>query len=198
MTVNSCILHVQSSSSFLFSVNCVLFYARVCLCLWSTGPPLHCSSASSSSVEQGPSPPPSFEANESQGELLGNCVTQPAQESESEEEFAPNSFLVKAGSGTLYSPAPVAADGELGSWNSCVLAGGLQCSPQWSCCFAHRMCHTVCCQFQRGLFEVRQMLSCCPVSILKLLPRLQWRFLQGAVPRPVLGVENFCQERGQL
>ncbi|XP_035288814.1 teneurin-4 isoform X4 [Anguilla anguilla] len=74
------------------------------------GPPLHCSSASSSPVEQGLSPPPSFEANESRGGLLGNCVTQPAQDSDSEEEFAPNSFLVKAGSGILYSPAPVAAD----------------------------------------------------------------------------------------
>ncbi|KAJ8342795.1 hypothetical protein SKAU_G00327230 [Synaphobranchus kaupii] len=78
------------------------------------GPPLHCSSASSSPVEQGPSPPPSFEANENQRGLLGNCVTQPAQDSDSdsEEEFAPNSFLVKPGSGTLYSPAPVAADGS--------------------------------------------------------------------------------------
>ena len=39
-------------------------------------------------------------------------MAQPAQDSESEDEFGPNSFLVKTGSGTLYAPA--AADGEFG------------------------------------------------------------------------------------
>lgn len=84
-----------------------------CLCLWSTGPPLHCSSASSSPVEQLPYPPPSIAANESQGGLLGNCAAQPAQDSDSEDEFGPNSFLVKTGSGNLYAPATAAAYGEL-------------------------------------------------------------------------------------
>lgn len=89
---------------------CALF----CSVLWSTGPPLHCSSASSSPVES-PFPPPSKAASESQGRLLGNSVAQPAQDSESEDEFGPNSFLVKTGSGTLYAPAAAAtADGEFG------------------------------------------------------------------------------------
>uniref|UniRef100_A0A8C8A3B1 Teneurin-4 n=1 Tax=Oryzias sinensis TaxID=183150 RepID=A0A8C8A3B1_9TELE len=66
------------------------------------GPPLHCSSSSSSSpVEQLPCPPPSIAANESQGRLLGNSAAQPAQDSDSEDEFGPDSFLVKTGSGTL-------------------------------------------------------------------------------------------------
>lgn len=103
---------------------CVLFCEVACawvcfisppcvVCLWSTGPPLHCSSASSSPVEQLPYPPPSIAANESQGGLLGNCAAQPAQDSDSEDEFGPNSFLVKTGSGTPYAPATAAADGEL-------------------------------------------------------------------------------------
>lgn len=82
-----------------------------CLCLWSTGPPLHCSSSSSSPVEQLPYPPPSIAANQNQGRLLGNCAAQPAQDSDSEDEFGPNSFLVKTGSGNLCASA--AADGEL-------------------------------------------------------------------------------------
>ncbi|XP_063060855.1 teneurin-4 isoform X2 [Engraulis encrasicolus] len=73
------------------------------------GQRLHCSSASSSPVES-PFPPPSHAAaNESQGRLLGNSVAQPAQDSESEDEFGPNSFLVKTGSGTLYATAAAAA-----------------------------------------------------------------------------------------
>ncbi|XP_026048324.1 teneurin-4 isoform X4 [Astatotilapia calliptera] len=74
------------------------------------GPPLHCSSASSSPVEQLHYPPPSIAANESQGGLLGNCAAQPAQDSDSEDEFGPNSFLVKTGSGNLYAPATATAD----------------------------------------------------------------------------------------
>uniref|UniRef100_H3DNY2 Teneurin-4 n=1 Tax=Tetraodon nigroviridis TaxID=99883 RepID=H3DNY2_TETNG len=74
------------------------------------GPPLHCSSASSSPVEQLPYPPPSIAANESQGGLLGNSAAQPAQDSDSEDEFGPNSFLVKTGSGNLYTPATAAAE----------------------------------------------------------------------------------------
>ncbi|KYO31859.1 hypothetical protein Y1Q_0003424 [Alligator mississippiensis] len=70
-----------------------------------TGPPLHCSSASSTPIEQSPSPPPSPPANESQRRLLGNGVAQPTQDSDSEEEFVPNSFLVKSGSGNLCVPA---------------------------------------------------------------------------------------------
>ncbi|XP_070607619.1 teneurin-4 [Erythrolamprus reginae] len=71
-----------------------------------TGPPLHCSSASSTPVEPSPSPPPpSPPANESQRRLLGHGVAQPTQESDSEEEFVPNSFLVKSGSGNLSLPS---------------------------------------------------------------------------------------------
>ncbi|XP_053161888.1 teneurin-4 isoform X1 [Hemicordylus capensis] len=70
-----------------------------------TGPPLHCSSASSTPIEQSPSPPPSPPANESQRRLLGNGVAQPTQDSDSEEEFVPNSFLVKSGSGNLSLPS---------------------------------------------------------------------------------------------
>lgn len=36
-------------------------------------------------------------------------MAQPAQDSESEDEFGPNSFLVKTGSGTLYATAAAAA-----------------------------------------------------------------------------------------
>nr|XP_056714069.1 teneurin-4 [Euleptes europaea] len=71
-----------------------------------TGPPLPCSSASSTPVEQSPSPPPSPPpANESQRRLLGNGAAQPGQDSDSDEEFVPNSFLVKRGSGTLSLPS---------------------------------------------------------------------------------------------
>ncbi|XP_040440252.1 teneurin-4 isoform X4 [Falco naumanni] len=66
-----------------------------------TGPPLRCSSASSTPPEQSPSPPPSPPANEGPGRLLGNGAAQPAADSDSEEEFVPNSFLVKSGSGNL-------------------------------------------------------------------------------------------------
>ncbi|XP_034350081.2 teneurin-4 isoform X7 [Arvicanthis niloticus] len=66
-----------------------------------TGAPLHCSSASSTPIEQSPSPPPSPPANESQRRLLGNGVAQPTPDSDSEEEFVPNSFLVKSGSASL-------------------------------------------------------------------------------------------------
>ncbi|XP_037233791.1 teneurin-4 isoform X4 [Falco biarmicus] len=66
-----------------------------------TGPPLRCSSASSTPPEQSPSPPPSPSANEGPGRLLGNGAAQPAADSDSEEEFVPNSFLVKSGSGNL-------------------------------------------------------------------------------------------------
>ncbi|XP_036392110.1 teneurin-4 isoform X1 [Megalops cyprinoides] len=76
------------------------------------GPPLHCSSTSSTPVEHSPSPPPSLEANESQRRLLGNCEAQPTQDSDSEDEFGPNSFLVRTGSGNLYaSSAATATDG---------------------------------------------------------------------------------------
>nr|XP_060627189.1 teneurin-4 isoform X4 [Anolis sagrei ordinatus] len=72
-----------------------------------TGPPLPCSSASSTPIEQSPSPPPSPPpANESQRRLLGNGVARPTQDSESEdEEFVPNSFLVKSDSGNLSPPS---------------------------------------------------------------------------------------------
>ncbi|KAG8506927.1 Teneurin-4, partial [Galemys pyrenaicus] len=71
--------------------------------------PLHCSSASSTPIEQSPSPPPSPPANESQRRLLGNGVAQPTPDSDSEEEFVPNSFLVKSGSASL----GVAANGHV-------------------------------------------------------------------------------------
>nr|XP_045364910.1 teneurin-4-like isoform X2 [Camelus bactrianus]XP_045364911.1 teneurin-4-like isoform X2 [Camelus bactrianus] len=73
-----------------------------------TGAPLHFSSASSTPIEQSPSPPPSPPANESQRRLLGNGVAQPTPDSDSEEEFVPNSFLVKSGSASL----GVAANGK--------------------------------------------------------------------------------------
>uniref|UniRef100_A0A8C8A937 Teneurin-4 n=1 Tax=Oryzias sinensis TaxID=183150 RepID=A0A8C8A937_9TELE len=82
------------------------------------GPPLHCSSSSSSSpVEQLPCPPPSIAANESQGRLLGNSAAQPAQDSDSEDEFGPDSFLVKTGSGTLCC-APATADAHDGAFQN--------------------------------------------------------------------------------
>uniref|UniRef100_A0A8C1N9G0 Teneurin transmembrane protein 4 n=1 Tax=Cyprinus carpio TaxID=7962 RepID=A0A8C1N9G0_CYPCA len=68
------------------------------------GLPLHCSSASSSPVDS-PYPPPSHAANQSQGRLLGNSGAQAGQDSESEDEFGPNSFLVKTGSGNVGAPA---------------------------------------------------------------------------------------------
>ncbi|XP_077578270.1 teneurin-4 isoform X3 [Stigmatopora nigra] len=67
------------------------------------GPPPLCSSASSSPVERLPYPPPRVLANHNQGVLLGNNAAQPARDSESEDEFGPGSFLVKAGSGSLYA-----------------------------------------------------------------------------------------------
>lgn len=78
------------------------------MCLWPAGPPLPCSSASSTPPEHSPSPPPSPPANEGPGLLRGNGAAQPAADSDSEEEFIPNSFLVKSGSGNLC----VAANGE--------------------------------------------------------------------------------------
>lgn len=84
------------------------FFFCLCLSLWPAGAPLHCSSASSTPIEQSPSPPPSPPANESQRRLLGNGVAQPTPDSDSEEEFVPNSFLVKSGSASL----GVAANGK--------------------------------------------------------------------------------------
>lgn len=55
-----------------------------------------------------PPRPPSPPANESQRRLLGNGVAQPTPDSDSEEEFVPNSFLVKSGSASL----GVAANGK--------------------------------------------------------------------------------------
>lgn len=108
------------------------FPPMCCLCLWSTGPPLHCSSASSSPVEQLLYPPPSIAANENQGGLLGNSAAQPAQDSDSEDEFGPNSFLVKTGSGNLYAPATATADGELVLNYCCFLEVSLPLL--WICC----------------------------------------------------------------
>lgn len=85
----------------------IIFFC-LCLSLWFAGAPLHCSSASSTPIEQSPSPPPSPPANESQRRLLGSGVAQPTPDSDSEEEFVPNSFLVKSGSASL----GVAANGK--------------------------------------------------------------------------------------
>lgn len=85
-----------------------IIFLCLCLSLWPAGAPLHCSSASSTPIEQSPSPPPSPPANESQRRLLGNGVAQPTPDSDSEEEFVPNSFLVKSGSASL----GVAANGK--------------------------------------------------------------------------------------
>uniref|UniRef100_A0A8D0CJV7 Teneurin-4 n=1 Tax=Scleropages formosus TaxID=113540 RepID=A0A8D0CJV7_SCLFO len=71
------------------------------------GPPLPCSSASSSSpVGPYPSlaPPLPLQANESQRRLLGSRAARPQRDSDSEDEFGPNSFIVKSGSGNLCSP----------------------------------------------------------------------------------------------
>lgn len=84
------------------------YFFCLCLSLWFAGAPLHCSSASSTPIEQSPSPPPSPPANESQRRLLGSGVAQPTPDSDSEEEFVPNSFLVKSGSASL----GVAANGK--------------------------------------------------------------------------------------
>lgn len=95
-------------------LECVFLRCPPCvcfLCLWSTGAPLHCSSASSSPVDS-PYPPPSHAANQSQGRLLGNSGAQAGRDSESEDEFAPNSFLVKTGSGNVCTPASASANGE--------------------------------------------------------------------------------------
>lgn len=98
----------------------IIFFFCLCLSLWFAGAPLHCSSASSTPIEQSPSPPPSPPANESQRRLLGNGVAQPTQDSDSEEEFVPNSFLVKSGSASL----GVAANGKSFSLpNFCGLVG---------------------------------------------------------------------------
>lgn len=115
---------------------CVSSPPCVCLCLWSTGPPLHCSSASSSPVEQLPYPPPSIAANESLGGLLGNSAAQPAQDSDSEDEFGPNSFLVKTGSGNLYTPATAAAEGEL-VFKLLLLSGGPPPACSLCCMIGH-------------------------------------------------------------
>lgn len=41
-------------------------------------------------------------------------MAHPTQDSDSEEEFAPNSFLVRTGSGNLYAPTTTTTtDGEL-------------------------------------------------------------------------------------
>lgn len=107
-------LHVCISCVILLVIVCFIIPHPCVVCLWSTGPPLHCSSASSSTpVEQLPFPPPTLAANESQGQLLGNCAPQQARDSDSEDEFAPGSFLVKNGSGNLYAPATGTAHGEL-------------------------------------------------------------------------------------
>ena len=55
--------------------------------------------------------------------MLGNCAAQPAQDSDSEDELGPNSFLVKTGSGNLFAPATAAADGEL-VFKLLLLSGG--------------------------------------------------------------------------
>lgn len=91
-----------------FEIDFHYFFFCLCLSLWPAGAPLHCSSASSTPIEQSPSPPPSPPANESQRRLLGNGVAQPTLDSDSEEEFVPNSFLVKSGSASL----GVAANGK--------------------------------------------------------------------------------------
>lgn len=100
---------------------CILFYVlsgvfvSVCgVCLWFSGPPLHCSSGSSSPVAS-PYPPLAHAASESQGRLLGNSGPRADPDSESEDEFGPaSSFLVKTGSGnvSVCAPGSAAADGE--------------------------------------------------------------------------------------
>ncbi|GAA6098574.1 teneurin-4 isoform X1 [Tachysurus ichikawai] len=78
------------------------------------GPPLHCSSGSSSPVAS-LYPPPAHTASESQGRLLSNCGPRADPDSESEDEFGPaSSFLVKTGSGnvSVCAPGSAAADGE--------------------------------------------------------------------------------------
>lgn len=101
---------------YFISLFCVPPPFSLCVCLWPAGPPLRCSSASSTPPEQSPSPPPSPPANEGPGRLLGNGAAQPAADSDSEEEFVPNSFLVKSGSGNLC----VAANGEWVSQSLCL------------------------------------------------------------------------------
>lgn len=96
-----CVVYFLSFLSFSLCVS-------VRVCLWPAGPPLRCSSASSTPPEQSPSPPPSPPANDGAGRLLGNGAAQPPADSDSEEEFVPNSFLVQSGSGNLC----VAANGE--------------------------------------------------------------------------------------
>lgn len=96
-----CVVYFLSFLSLSLSVS-------VRVCLRPSGPPLRCSSASSTPPEQSPSPPPSPPANDGAGRLLGNGAAQPPADSDSEEEFVPNSFLVQSGSGNLC----VAANGE--------------------------------------------------------------------------------------
>lgn len=73
------------------------------------GPPLPCSTASSTPVEQYNSPPPPSEVHENQRMLLSSKMTHANPDSDSDEEFVPNSFLVKTDSGSLYVPT----NGEL-------------------------------------------------------------------------------------
>lgn len=139
LSIKFCVLWVCECVCFALMCCCLClgvfhFPPMCCLCLWSTGPPLHCSSASSSPVEQLPFPPPSIAANESKGGLLGNSAAQPAQDSDSEDEFGPNSFLVKTGSGNLYAPATATADGE-SLFKLLLLCGGWLCSVSWTCLF---------------------------------------------------------------
>lgn len=111
----------------------IIFFC-LCLSLWPAGAPLHCSSASSTPIEQSPSPPPSPPANESQRRLLGNGVAQPTPDSDSEEEFVPNSFLVKSGSASL----GVAANGKCSSllltFNGLLPFLLLWAMPVWAAC----------------------------------------------------------------
>lgn len=90
----------------------------VCVCLWPAGPPLPCSSASSTPRSQSPSPLPSPPPNEGPGRSLGDGAARAAAGSDSEEEFVPQSFLVQSGSGNLC----VAANGE---WLSLALSFSL-------------------------------------------------------------------------
>lgn len=90
----------QNQFSLFFSVCVCLCGSQVLPCIVH---PLHQPLLSSP-----PPRPPSPPANESQRRLLGNGVAQPTPDSDSEEEFVPNSFLVKSGSASL----GVAANGK--------------------------------------------------------------------------------------
>lgn len=106
-----CMFHVLFLVMWCHWEVCFKLSPMCCLCLWSTGPPLHCSSASSSPVDS-PYPPPLHAANQSQGRLLGNSGAQAGRDSESEDEFGPNSFLVKTGSGNVCAPVTATPNGE--------------------------------------------------------------------------------------